>query len=355
MEIITHVSVTRRSKDAADAVAGIQLLKRWAQKALIKTGSLRAAARLSPPAAVILTYHSVRDEPETDADWIGPGITHATKVFARHMELIARQFNPVSLEEILLFLEGRKKLPRWAVAVTFDDGFLDNLEVAAPVLERFSIPAAFYLTVGLMGQPDAPWYSRVRHAFMTTHCKTWRSSRLHRTWDISDPSARDSALVGAYEMCAPLVADTQQSAVSAIERELEVESALPRHRFMMNWEEAKALSSAGHVVGSHTVTHPNIAHVSQDAALRAELFESKRQMEEHLHGPVTHFSYPHPALKPQWSDRTLAMTREAGYTAAVTTTSGPVRMGANPLLLSRINAPRPDHEFLWNLERAFSE
>ena len=76
-------------------------------------------------------------------------------------------------------------------------------------------------------------------------------------------------------------------------------------------------------------------------------------MEKHLEEPVLHFSYPHPALNPHWSERTLAATQEAGYASAITTTRGPVRARANPLLLRRVRPIRPEHEFLWNLERAF--
>lgn len=337
---------------------GDSRLKRWAKKALVKSAILRTAARLKPPAAVILAYHSVRDEPERDSNWIAPGITHTTKVFTRHMELVARKFHPVTLEDILLFVKGEKVLPPRAVAVTVDDGYLDNLEVAAPVLSRFGISAAFYLTVGMIGQREAPWFCRVRHAFMTTPCTRWDSSShngsLHNSiWDLSSPPARDAALLAAYDICAPLVSQTQDEAVRTIELELRVRRTIPEHRLMMNWDEAKALRRAGHVVGSHTLTHPNVAHVAHCEAQQAELEESKSRMEQSLGEPVVHFSYPHPALNPQWNQQTLKITREAGYLTAVTTTKAPVVIGTDPLLLSRLNAPRPEYEFLWNLERAF--
>jgi peptidoglycan/xylan/chitin deacetylase (PgdA/CDA1 family) len=337
--------------------------KSWAKKALVKSAILRTAARLKPPAAVILAYHSVRDEPERDSNWIAPGITHATKVFTRHMELVARKFHPVTLEDILLFVKGEKILPPRSVAVTIDDGYLDNIEVAAPVLSRFGISAAFYLTVGMIGQLDAPWFCRVRHAFMATSCTRWdnsshnsssHNSSLHnRIWDLSSPPARDAALLAAYDICAPLVSQTQEDAVRTVERELQVERTIPEHRLMMNWDEAKALRRAGHVVGSHTLTHPNVAHVAHCEVQHAELVESKSRMEKKLGEPVVHFSYPHPALNPQWNEHTLKITREAGYSTALTTTKAPVVIGTNPLLLTRLNAPRPEHEFLWNLERAF--
>lgn len=302
---------------------------------------------------MILTYHSVRPNVESDADWIGPGITHTSAVFDRQMELLSRKFTPISLDDILLFVKGEKELSGWPVAITFDDGFLDNVEIAAPVLDRYGIRAAFYLTSGLIGTSQSPWYSRVRHAMLTTKRNSWQSSLQQQMFDLSSATARDAALLAAYEACAHLVKDAQSGAVSTIERELDVEEVLPERRLMMNWDETKLLQRAGHVVGSHTVTHPNVAHVKRDDDLRDELAESKRVIEQQIGHLVAHFSYPHPALTPQWNERTIAATREAGYTSAVTTTRGPVHKGANPLALKRINAPRAEHEFLWNLERAF--
>ena len=63
---------------------------------------------------------------------------------------------------------------------------------------------------------------------------------------------------------------------------------------MMNWDEARTLLKSGHIVGSHTMTHPNVAQVSVDDA-RSELAESKLKLEKELGEPVEHFAYPHPA------------------------------------------------------------
>lgn len=314
--------------------------------------TLPLLASLRPNSVAILMYHSVR-EPEQDSEWIGPGITHAPAIFSWQMEMLAGKFHPVTIDDVLLFLEGKKSLPRRAVAVTFDDGYLDNLEYAAPILQRFGISGAFYVTTSLIGQTCAPWFSQVRRAFFTTRRASWASSGHGRTLDISTPAARDAALLSAYDLCAPLVGDAQPRAVETIQRELEVEPAPPPQRLMMNWSEVRSLRKAGHIVGSHTVTHPNVAHIPE-AAAHAELFDSKRCIEEQLQEEVKHFSYPHPALEPQWSGQTVSVAREAGYLTSVTTTRGPVRAGSNPLSLTRVRAPRSQNEFLWNLERAFA-
>jgi peptidoglycan/xylan/chitin deacetylase (PgdA/CDA1 family) len=328
-------------------------LKNLAKRFLVKSRAMRVAMKFKARRAVILTYHSVRQDLEPDADWVGPGITHSAEIFRRQMELIAARFNPVTLDDILLFLKNEKELPGYPVVVTFDDGFLDNVEVAAPVLRQYGIRAAFYVTVGLIGSTEAPWYSRVRRAMLTTKRDSWNSSLYGREWDLQSPAARDKALVAAYEACAPLVKEEQREAIDTIQRELDVAPDLPPRRMMMNWEETKSLRRGGHIVGSHTVTHPNVAYIKDGNDLRSELVESKRMIEEQLGEMAGHFSYPHPALTPQWNEKTLVATRDAGYVSAVTTTKGPVQRGANPLALKRINAPRAEHEFLWNLERAF--
>jgi peptidoglycan/xylan/chitin deacetylase (PgdA/CDA1 family) len=327
-------------------------LKNWVKQVSGRTGMLRLASQFAPDGAVILMYHSVRDEPERYANSIGTGIIHATPVFERQMEAVSRQFNPVTIDDIRLFLSGGKPLPRRAVAVTFDDGFADNFEIAAPILSRFGICASFYLTVGLIGTKDPPWYCRLRHAFAATQKKEWLPPAHGRPGSLTAAQDRNAALLAAFDFCAPLAGDTLEQTVRSIERGLDIEALTGESGFMMDWNQARALRRAGHVVGSHTLTHPNVAHVAPDVA-RKELVVSKNKLEEELSAPVLHFSYPHPGLNPNWTPQTVEMTKEAGYQAAVTTTPGPVRRGDDPLRLTRVYTPRSEQEFLWSLERAF--
>ena len=297
-------------------------------------------------------YHSVRDEPELYADSIGAGIIHATPVFERQMESVSRRFSPVTINEIRLFLNGGNPLPRRAVAVTFDDGFADNSEIAAPILSRFGIRAAFYLTVGLIGTKDPPWYCRLRHAFATTQKRAWLCAANKKPWSLTAAQERNAAMLAAFDFCAPLAGEALEQSVLTIERGLDIAPLTAECGFMMDWNQARALQRAGHVVGCHTLTHPNVAHVAPDIA-RKELVESKRKLEEELSAPVLHFSYPHPGLNPNWNAGTVEMTNEAGYQTAVTTSPGPVRKGDHPLSLTRVYTPRTEQEFMWSLERAF--
>jgi peptidoglycan/xylan/chitin deacetylase (PgdA/CDA1 family) len=322
------------------------------KKILVSSRVLRWAAVFAPASVVILMYHSVKEEPELYADSIGTGIIHPVAVFRKQMEILARRFNPVPLTDVLLFVGGKSRLPPRSVVVTFDDGFADNARVAAPILNRFSLRAAFYLTAGLIGTPEPPWYCRVRYAFNTTKKNVWLDSTGGKSWSLICPADRLRASQVVWDRCSRLSHRERQQTIGGIERELDVPSLAWKDPLMMSWDEARNLQQMGHIVGSHTMTHPNLAHVTESEA-RAELVESKRTIERELGIGVPHFSYPHPALNPNWNARTVTLSKEAGYQTAVTTASGAVGMGTSPLALTRIPPGHSVDEFLWHLDCAF--
>jgi peptidoglycan/xylan/chitin deacetylase (PgdA/CDA1 family) len=296
----------------------------------------------------ILRYHSVQDEPEHYANSIGAGIIHPTPVFSEQMELLTREYNPVTLDDILAFVHGEKRLPRDSVAVTFDDGFADNFEVAAPVLSRFGIRATFYVTVSSIEGPTPLWFCRLRHAFHTTQLKTWFDSADGCARHVSDAAERKAAFLVASKRCARSAGYSQEQILTNIERELEVDPLSARDCPMLSWDQIRGLHHAGHIVGSHTLTHPNLACVGDDD-LQGELIESKNKLERQLGVPAVHFSYPSPIMQPHFTERTVVFTRQAGYQTAVTCIPRPIRRGDDPWCFGRISVPCDRQEYLWSL------
>jgi len=324
--------------------------KNSAKKVFVATGALRFAHMLAAPAAVILRYHSIQDRPEQFADTIGCDSIHATSIFERHMELVAKRFSAVSMDDIALFLKGDKTLPRRAVAITFDDGYKDNFRLAAPILNRFGIPGTFYVLVDAVDRSKAPWYCVLRHAFRTAQNPKWTDPATGKVHDLTGSQAREEAFLNAAGICAKSSASTREEVVQNATRCLEPEPFPLESDLMMTWDEARTLVNSGHTVGSHTMTHPNVAQVSPGEA-RSELTDSKLKLEKELGETVKHFSYPHPALNPQWNESTLKITEELGYATAVTTNIGAVRADSRPLAIPRTYIPREESEFLWHIER----
>lgn len=324
--------------------------KRWTKKSVIRSGVLRYAGRCRQPAGMILMYHSVLDDPREGADSIGVDNIHATGIFRKEMEFIARHYTPVSMEDMRLFLNGQKPMPRDPVAVTFDDGYADNFEVAAHVLNDVGMPGTFYLTVESVEKGRLPWFCHLRHAFATSRKKTWQDL-TGRSWDLRDQGQWTQAFFAGLEHVTKLVGNAQQDALRAIEHDLEAAPLITSKVGMMTWEHARRLCRDGHVVGSHGLTHPNMAYIA-DSDLQNELAESRRKLETELRMPAVHFSYPAAALTVSWSEQTVTATNRAGYQTAVTTTPGLVTKTARPLSLRRLGAPLDFDEFQWKLQYA---
>jgi peptidoglycan/xylan/chitin deacetylase (PgdA/CDA1 family) len=79
-----------------------------------------------------------------------------TEVFAGQMQILGRDWSPLSLAELFEGF-GRQRLPERAVAVTFDDGYTDNLEVAAPILLEYGIPATLFVATDLIDSGGPLW------------------------------------------------------------------------------------------------------------------------------------------------------------------------------------------------------
>ena len=130
-------------------------------------------APLLGDAAVVVAFHRVRDgAPVSD------GLTTSVTMFERYCRFFRRHFRVVALRELIVRMETGRHLRR-TLAITFDDGYRDNYECAAPVLERLGLPATFFVVTDWMGSSVVPWWDEAlgaRHPWMT-----WENVRsLHQ-------------------------------------------------------------------------------------------------------------------------------------------------------------------------------
>jgi peptidoglycan/xylan/chitin deacetylase (PgdA/CDA1 family) len=327
------------------------MIKSAIKRVMVRSGVLQTVGRFRHPNAVILMYHSVLEDPRSQDSYLGE-ISYSRDIFRGQMELLARRYHPVSLDDILRFVTGQAELPRRSVAVTFDDGYTDNYEVAAPVLKHAGVPATFYATVDCVERRRLPWPSHLRFMLRNTKKERWIDAS-GRSWPLSSQSEREAALVQSCDECCKLVGAAQDQYMARLSGELDIQVPADSGALMMDYAQMRSLIKQGHIVGSHTLSHPNMAYVEPETA-RRELAESKQRLEQGLKSPVTHFAYPCPALSPHWTEQTLVASREAGYTTAVTTNPGSARPGDHPLRLKRIGAPKNVNELQWNLECVFA-
>lgn len=326
-------------------------MKNLIKSAVVRSRLLQVAGRLRGSSAAILMYHSVMEDPASQEAYLGE-IIHSRKVFRAQMEVVARRFHPTSLHQVGHFLKGAGEIPDRAVVVTFDDGYRDNYEIAAPVLNELGVPATFYATVDCVERRTLPWPARLRFVLRNTAKECWTDSS-GGIWPLSNDMEREKALLRSCDECCQLTGTVQEKYVASLSEQLDTQVPAESGALMMSYDQMRALVRQGHVVGSHTMTHPNMAYVNPEVA-RCEMTLSKQRLEQELGGPVPHFAYPCPALSPHWTEQTVATSRAVGYETAVTTNGGLARKGDDPLRLKRIGSRGTVEGLRWSLECAFA-
>jgi len=303
------------------------MIKAALKKVLLEVKGPRIAQNVVPNRILVLRYHSVSDAPDLLDCYISSAIAHQTDVFRAQMEYLARHCQVVTMDQVYDIVHSQSPIPKRTVCITFDDGYRDNYEIAAPILEKLGFRGTFYVsTAGIEG--ESLWYLRLKY---------WK----HRL-----AKSREEYLATAKK-CAVLPEPARQELFQL----LEGGHTIP-NRLMMNWHQTSELVSRGHVVGSHTVYHTNVAQVPSGQATH-ELFDSKDILEKRLGMEIRHFSYPNPILDPHWNEETIGICRSAGYLTAVTSTGGSVRHGTNILAMPRLRVPATLDEFIWSLEMGF--
>jgi len=273
----------------------------------------------------ILTFHRVAKTP----DPIFPGELHASQ-FDRLCTKLTACANVMPLDVAVQALRTGQLPPR-ALAITFDDGYADNHDIALPILQRHGLPATFFVATGFVGG-GCMWNDRVIEAVR-------RSERL--TLDLRDQGlgqyslstsvlrrrAIDS-LIGQLKYL-PMAERLARCTLVANEAAVQLPSDL-----MMNWSQVRALHAAGMQVGAHTVDHPILSGLNDEAA-RDQIWLSKQTLERELRAPVVLFAYPNGRLGQDINDRTVELLRPMGFSAAVTTEAGASDMRTDPMLLPR--------------------
>lgn len=286
----------------------------------------QALSSLTGPRLSILIFHRVLPQ----ADPIFPAEVDAAQ-FDRLMALVARSFQVLPLGQAVQRLE-RGTLPPRALAITFDDGYADNHDVALPILQRHGLSACFFIATGFLDGG---------RMFNDTVIECVRRSPLAQVdlaafglgvLPLGTPAQRAQAIGQLLPKIKYLPPDERPAALQRLQGLLGP-TALPDD-LMLRSGQVQALHRAGMEIGAHTVRHPILA-VLPDAQAEQEMADSRDRLQALTGAPVTLFAYPNGRPGQDYDQRHAEMARRLGFVAAVTTAVGTCRSGADPFQLPR--------------------
>jgi peptidoglycan/xylan/chitin deacetylase (PgdA/CDA1 family) len=262
---------------------------------------------------LILGWHNV------ESTWLFPSRPGAgSRGLERQLRFLRRFANVVDLRQALAALAGGRPLPPRAVAITFDDGYRDQLELAAPMLERLGLPATFFLVPGVLSRAVRPWWEMIAWAFTraTREVLAWEGS----TMTLRTPAERHSALLGVAEQLKRRPGVAREAALEELTGALGPEGHPGDDQMFLDWDGARRLARGRLTIASHTFHH-GILSQEDEQAQQHDLLLSKQQLEQELDLPVDLLAYPNGRLG-DYDRTTMAAASRAGYTHAITTLPG---------------------------------
>jgi peptidoglycan/xylan/chitin deacetylase (PgdA/CDA1 family) len=235
---------------------------------------------------VALTYHRIGDGSSSD---LYPGVWSATADgLDRQLKLIKRHFDlidPHRLTPELLAMRGR------GVIVTFDDGYRDVYEVARPVLDANGVRAVMFLCSGFIDGVATAWWDEI--AWMLRRSTV--DELAPGPWSDSPLALRDERLPEVIDVVTGAYWALEDGAGEPFLERLGQATGAgrrpPAPDDWITWEMARALKSAGHVIGGHTVTHPILSR-SPPVRQREEIVRSLDRIEAETGERPRLFAYP---------------------------------------------------------------
>ena len=293
-------------------------------QALVKTGLVRGLAGLHHMVrkdVKILAYHRVLPhQPEAGFPYDLELVSAWQEEFDWQMAYLARHYHVITCRELAGFMDEGRWPDKPCAMVTFDDGYLDNHDVALPILQRHGLPAVIFVTTGYMGGQATFWYDQLVHEVLhskATHIHMQPGKQpmaLGRTEsqrrELGTHLLRHLKRVSNEERLATLARWHVELGVSG------TPDPASLHR-PMDWHHVKALSDAGIEIGSHTVTHPVLSRIQDVEHLAHELVESKAAIERHLGKPVLSVAYP-TGGSAAYTQQVMQCAERTGYRFAFT-------------------------------------
>ena len=277
------------------------------------------------PAFPILTYHRIND----DGDPFFGALP--TAVFERQMRHVARNYRVLPLEDLVERLQ-RGGLPRNALAITFDDGYRDNLTHAAPILSRLGLPATIFLATGFIGTAEVPWVDRLAQGL-----KKSPADAVRTPWgdelELTGVAARLHALTQTLAHFKRVPDEERHRALEALLTALGVTDQRGFKNLMLSWDDVHALRGLGFTIGAHTVNHPILSRVTPQRAW-TEILGSRTMIESACGAAPRAFAYPNGGAA-EYTETVKRLVREAGFSCAVTTRFGLNTSNTDPWELRR--------------------
>jgi len=274
--------------------------------------------------ALILTFHRVFAQ----RDVLRPSEPDVSE-FESIVQVIARHFPVYTVSELVNNLRN-KKLTQSGVAISFDDGYLDNYELAYPILRKHGIKATFYVATGFL-KGGIMWNDVITEGVRLLQAVEYLKNDHSVRASTQTASEKTSCMSQIVNIVKYLDLNQRRAWLESF-RDMNALESLPS--LMMEERHLQEMHAHDMEIGGHTVSHPILSSLEKEFA-EQEIAQGKHFLEKLLQSDVSTFAYPNG--KPgDYNSNHIDFLERAGFSGAVTTRWGTIRITTEPYELPRI-------------------
>ncbi|MDO8954862.1 MAG: polysaccharide deacetylase family protein [Gammaproteobacteria bacterium] len=289
--------------------------------------------------------HGVID-PETPSTWKPLRSQLTTEQLSKTLAILAQYYNFVSLPEATEMLAGTRPLVPNSLALTFDDGYRNNLTSALPILRKFKAPATIFLCTGNITKQEPFWFDRLDYAIQSMNSNAVSRQGIPElaAFDFSTRETLTRSFITFIrkEKTNYSTDADMRSTIGNLTERMEQRSGQGLAEILaddpwsgvLTWDEVQRAASEVHF-GSHGVDHCQLGLIPPKAA-KEELLASREAIEFHTGSPCRHLAYPNGSF----TNGLILLVKDCKYLSAVTSVHGLNRPGAEMLTLRRMVFPR---------------
>ncbi len=286
--------------------------------------------------AMILMYHRIATARIDPWD-----LCVSPEYFEEQVRYICDNFQPVTMRDLIARAKAKQSLQNY-IAITFDDGYRDNFTAAKPVLQKYTVPATFYLTTRFTAEKKSFWWDELEQLILATpvlperinlrigqdtfaadlgaaYILSTTAEKEISEWHYGHPlcNARLKLFYDLWAAIRPVSIAEQQRVMQELQAWVNKTISLPA---LMDEAQVKELSHISlFEIGAHTVNHPALGHLPPEEQ-RYEIEASRSVLESIINKRINGFAYPYGNI----NEHTPGITQELGFDYAASTREGNV-------------------------------
>lgn len=273
-----------------------------------------------PLPARVLFSHQVISEDHRLANFMKAIGNLSVRQFDRRIAFLSKHYQFLSLDEYACLYRERRKPPFPGLILTFDDGHSNLYSEVFPILKKYKIPAAVFLTTGCIGNHNVMINDQLIYMLSATSMGSFRipelSPKLYYTRTGSERLATFEEISSQLKK----IPNYQKTQIIEKMRSIfrisidDINKAIQ----MLTWQEIKEMHESGLVLfGAHTETHPILTKIPLDQAIK-EIQYPKKLIEQHIGREIRYFAYPNGSVD-DYDQTIIEIIRQSGYDLAFTT------------------------------------